>query len=356
MEHLTHGGDIYSLPHPDTALDFSSNSNPLGIHTDVKRAVIGSIEDCTRYPDPLCRELTAAISEREGAPARHIVCGNGAADLIYRLVQLVRPKNALLPSPAFSEYESALRGAGCRIEYARLAEADGFTVTERILKSIRQGLDILFLCNPNNPTGLLADPALMLRILEQCARCGTLLVADECFNGFVDEPQAHSLKRYLRKYKNLFILKAFTKLYAIPGLRLGYGLCADEKLAGRLRRCGQAWSVSIPAQAAGVAVMGLHGYEEQTRAFVAKQREWLKKELSALGFTVYDSAANYLFARCGESNLKAYLITKNILIRDCADYRGLKSGYYRFAVLDAHKNQILARALKDAVLAKEVTL
>jgi len=356
MDNLTHGGDIYSLRQPGDVLDFSTNINPLGIHPDVKKAVVESIDDCVHYPDPLCRELTAGIAAWEHVPESSIACGNGAADLIFRLVQLIKPRRALLLAPTFSEYECALLSVGCNVEYTDLIEAEGFQLTERALDLIHAGLDMMFVCNPNNPTGLLADTTLMLRILEACTEKGVLLVVDECFNSFLDDPDQHSLKQQLSYHKNLFLLKAFTKLYAIPGLRLGYDLCSDEALMDGLRRCGQAWSVSIPAQAAGMAALKLEGYLKQTHVLVTQQRSWLKEQLSALGMHVYDSAANYIFVKCAEKKLKKYLLGKDILIRSCANYRGLADGYYRFAVLNEQANQQLIHLIKHGIEKREISI
>ena len=355
MEHLTHGGDIYSMPEPEKVLDFSVNVNPLGIHPSIKQTVVNSVDNCERYPDPLCRELVSAIAAFEDVSESRIVCGNGAADIIYRLVQSIKPKRALLFTPCFSEYERALQSTECQIEYSHLREEDEFILTESVLDVIHSELDMVFVCNPNNPTGLLVDPELTRRLLDICAKYGILLFADECFNGFLSEPEKHSLKPFLASHENLFILKSFTKLYAIPGLRLGYGMGSAD-LMSILRQCGQEWSVSIPAQAAGIAALGLMDYAEKTRILIAEQREWLSAQLTSLGMKVYDSKANYVFAKCREKNLKEYLIAKKILIRSCGNYQGLSSEYYRFAVLDAVSNQRLVSVLEEALKLKEIVL
>ena len=357
MEHLTHGGDIYSLPGPEKILDFSVNVNPMGIHPDIKQAVIDCIGDCVRYPDPLCRELVSGIASWEAVPEKNILCGNGADDIIFRLVQYIKPRRALIQAPAFSEYERALRTVGCQIEYARLSEEHDFVTSEDILESIHPELDLMFVCNPNNPTGLPVCPDLMKRILDRCVQCDVLLFADECFIEFMDEPDKHTLKPYLKDNKNLFLLKSFTKLFAIPGLRLGYGIATEELING-VRQSGQEWSVSIPAQSAGLAALSLaeHGYLEKTGALIRDQREWLGRQLARFGLFVYDSAANYIFVKTREKNLKEYLITKNILIRCCGNYQGLSNEYYRFAVLDAASNQRLVQVLEEALAKKEIDL
>ena len=141
-----------------------------------------------------------------------------------------KPKRALIPAPTFAEYGQALASTGCELEYYMLTENDGFVLSEAYLDILHKGLDMAFLCNPNNPTGMLIPHRLLKRILEKCRKLDILLVVDECFLDFVKEPEEYSLKRSLSGFNNLFILKAFTKRYAMAGVRLGYGLCSDRKL------------------------------------------------------------------------------------------------------------------------------
>ena len=150
-----HGGDVYG---GGITLDFSANTNPLGTPPGVLEAVCRALPRLHRYPDPYCRRLVQAIAGHEQVPASYILCGNGAADLIYRLVHAEKPKRALLISPTFSEYEKALSEAGCEVAFHELNEADNFAVTERILDDISDDTDMLFLCSPNNPTVLSSYP------------------------------------------------------------------------------------------------------------------------------------------------------------------------------------------------------
>ncbi|MDR2899852.1 MAG: aminotransferase class I/II-fold pyridoxal phosphate-dependent enzyme, partial [Clostridiales bacterium] len=155
MGPFDHGGDIYT--NPNVSMDFSVNTNPLGMPDEVTDALITRVCEFERYPDTKCAELISKISRHENIPVAQILCGNGAADLIYRLCTATLPKTALLCAPTFSEYERALRSVGCEISYHELKEEDGFDVTDDITKKFNAGLDILFLCNPNNPTGRLID-------------------------------------------------------------------------------------------------------------------------------------------------------------------------------------------------------
>lgn len=182
-----HGGDwagfqrTYGAP----PLDFSANVSPLGMPEALRRAAEAALAEADRYPDPLCRELRERLAARHGVPAEWILCGGGAADLIYRLAAARRPKRALVTAPTFSEYENALALWGCRVSRFPLSEGNGFAVTEDVLSAVTPELDLLFLCEPNNPTGRTTDRALLERILERCGDCGTLLAVDECFNDLI---------------------------------------------------------------------------------------------------------------------------------------------------------------------------
>ena len=294
MQTEVHGGDIYTRPY---RIDFSANINPLGTPPAVLEAACRGVSRAADYPDIHCRKLRQAISRREEVPADQIICGNGAAELIFALAQAVKPRRALLTAPGFAEYEQALGilGDGCRTEFYLCRKEQGFRLEEDYLDRIGEELDLIFLCNPNNPTGLLIDPNLLERIMKKCRDCGVLLVLDECFNGLLPDGETHSMKKRLAGTPNLFLLKAFTKLYAMAGLRLGYGLCSDEKLLEKMHRVMQPWNVSIPAQEAGTAAMEEREFEQKSREYVARELEFMKREFGRLGITFYDSKANYLF-------------------------------------------------------------
>ena len=229
---LIHGGDVagYEAEYGAKPLDFSANINPLGLPQGVRQAVIGALDSADAYPDPLCRKLRQAIARQEGLPMEQILCGNGAADLIFRLVLALRPKKALVTAPTFAEYEQALALVGCQVQRHMLLEKDDFQLMDRFLQQLHPGLDLVFLCNPNNPTGQVIRPALLDEIGERCGKMGIRLVVDECFQSFLDQPDRHTMKGKLEKNPMLFLLRAFTKFYAMAGIRLGYGLCADTQL------------------------------------------------------------------------------------------------------------------------------
>ena len=339
----SHGGDVYSrrVEH-----DFSANINPLGLPDEVLSEVSQSLWHCDNYPDPHCRELIRAISEREWFPSGKIVCGNGAADLIYRIVSALDPRRALVCAPTFSEYEKALTEHGCEVQRYYLKPGNGFKLTAEILGDITQDIDILFLCNPNNPTGTTIPQKLLKRIIDRCGSTGTFLVIDECFLDFVKVGSELSAKPLLND--NSAVLKAFTKIFAMPGLRLGYALFGSEKFAEKVAGKGQAWSVSTPAQAAGIAALKMEGYVEKTVELIRTEREFLTSGLRSMGLEVIPSEANFILFRCGKP-LDEILLERGTAIRNCENYHGLERGWFRTAVRLHEENALLLAAIREAL-------
>lgn len=343
MKKHVHGGDVY---HYADCVDFSANCNPLGTPEGVKQAIIDSLEYLGDYPRVGCQPLREAIGEYEGAEASQVICGNGAAELIFSLCRAKKPKKAMVLAPSFAEYEQALESVDCQVEHFRLSEEGGFFADEKLLGGIHPGLDMVFLCNPNNPTGLLTEKALLLQILEKCRSLSIFLVVDECFLDFVKEPDRYTLKSMLEEYRNLFLLKAFTKRYAMAGVRLGYGLCADRALLEKMGEVTQPWNVSAMAQAAGLAALKEEEYVEAGRKLVFAEAEYLKREMKSLGLTVFPSQANYIFFK-GPESLFDSCVEKGFLIRDCSNYPGLCKGYYRIAVKKHDVNERLIEAFRE---------
>lgn len=338
-----HGGD--TLGYSDIVLDFSINVNPLGMPQAVKEAAKKAVDFCGEYPDFRCRELKKAISEHYEIPENQILCGNGASDLIFRLVQAIKPKKALLPCPTFSEYETALRGAGCEIIFLPLLRENDFLPDDSLLEALDCGADLLFFCNPNNPTGQYVDRHFIKRLAEACREKRITLCLDECFAEFLEEYDLVSALPLIPDFPNLFILRAFTKTYAMAGLRLGWAACADQGLICGAEAAGACWNVSIPAQKAGIAAMKETEFLRESKKLIAGERRWMKQELETLGFEVSGSHANYLFFRSSSARLKEEMALRHILIRDCRDYHGLDEYDYRVAVKTHPENIQLMDAL-----------
>lgn len=336
-----HGGDIYD---GKTVLDFSANTNPFGTPQGVLEAMRDALSQVHHYPDPCCRELVQAISVFEGVPKQHILCGNGAAELIYAYCDACRPKSAMELAPTFSEYALGLERVGCRVERYVLRQEENFDLREAFLDVLaRQKPEVVFLCNPNNPTGKLIPPNLLESILECCDRNGIRLFLDECFLDLSDGDAG--MKRFVNDHPRLLILKAFTKSYGMAGVRLGYCLCSDHELLSQMSKAVQPWNVSLLAQAAGTAALREVRFLQKTRALVSTERAWLKEELESLGFWVCPSNANFLLF-FGETGLCAALKERGIALRNCDNYLGLGPGWYRIAVRQHSENEALIGAMK----------
>ncbi len=354
---LLHGGDIYdeeiqkrNAQIEGGILDFSANINPCGMPERVRQAVMRALDEgmACHYPDPQNRKLRQALSLNYGLPAEYFLCGNGGADLIYRLVYALRPKRSLLTVPTFSEYEEALHQTDAELLFYRTGE--DLEIREDILDAMDASIDVLFLCNPNNPTGLLIDQELLLQILRKAQDCGILLALDECFLDFTGQEE-RSLLRYTKTYDCLLILKSFTKLYAMPGLRLGFAVSGNRELLCDMAAAGQCWGVSVLAAEAGIAALEEREYKESSVEQTKTERAFLKAELEALGLQVWDGQADYLFFRAdGVTNLYERLLPYGILIRRCGNYRGLRADDYRTAVKGHPENVRLLRAMREVLI------
>lgn len=339
-----HGGDLYGRT---VFLDFSANTNPLGTPPAVRQAVIDAAELLNQYPDPYCRALVAALADFEQVPEAWILCGCGAAELIFSFCAAVKPRRALELAPTFSEYATALEAMGSAVDRYPLESVNDFSLTAEFFSFLAAGQwDALFLCNPNNPTGQTIPHPLLEEILGLCRKKHIRLFVDECFLDLTDGGRDLSLKPFLRDHPELFLLKAFTKSYGMAGLRLGYCLSADSDLLRAMGRTVQPWNVSLPAQAAGVAALGEREFLRRTRAVIHEERAWLRERLTGLGLQVFPSQANYLLVR-GRPDLCEKLLEQGILARSCANYHGLGPEYLRLAVKRHEENETLIAALRD---------
>lgn len=343
MNRYDHGGDIFSRP---VELDFSVNVNPLGMPEPVREALRAGVAGWQSYPDPLCRALRAKLAATLNFPAEGILCGAGAADLIVRLCLAVRPQRVLVCAPTFSEYEKAALLAGARVEHYALREENGFALDEGIFAALAAVPDMFFLCTPNNPTGELTPPRMVERVADFCAERGVLFVVDECFLPFTNQPSARGL---LPPHPRMVIADAFTKLYAMAGLRLGFLLCADPRLLGEVARFGQSWPVSTPAQDAGLAALACEPeWTARTRAFVRGETAFVRVRLRELGLKVYEGQAVYTLFRAPET-LGARLLDRGLLIRSCANYDGLDATFWRIGLKSRAENVRLLDAVAAAL-------
>ena len=338
-----HGGDVYLNT---IRLDFSVNLNPAGTPDPVLQAARDSMELIRNYPDPEQRALRTALAETLKIPAEQFLFGNGAAELIDAYLSAAAPEKIILPEPSFSEYRRIPETQHAEILPFPLHEDTDFQLQETILDLLQeQDAGMLILCTPNNPNGAMIRPEFLRKILKQCQETGIRVMLDECFIMLSDHPEYAADAALLQEYPNLFVLRTFTKSFAMPGLRLGYGMTSDANLRERMRLLLQPWNISIPATAAGIAALQETEHVTNARELIRTERAFLAEGLRSIGFTVYESESNYLLFR-GPETLGEDLLAHGILIRDCSNYRGLSRGYFRIAVRQHSDNRQLLETLR----------
>ena len=342
-------------------IDFSVNVTPLGIPDNIRRAMEESLSRAGWYPDDSKRNLKEVLNKKHGVPVENICVGNGASDVIFRTVFALRPKRALVLAPTFAEYESALRCVDARIDYYKINHGD-FQVKPDICGQIYPETDMVFLCNPNNPTGLLISENVLASVLERCEATDTWLVVDECFLEFVRQGETCSLIGELASRPKLIIIKSFTKMFGIAGLRLGYLLCGREGLGDMIDKYGCDWNVNCVAEAAGLEALRSPDYEKEVLHYVEKEREWLYDKLTGLELRVVPGQANYLLfetpengrktdrtdgSKSGRESLGDWLLRRGIMIRCCDDYENLDKTFYRIGINTHEANEKLMEKIGE---------
>lgn len=404
-----HGGDVYRRA---VDLDYSVNINPLGMPPRACQAAKHGVDQSTAYPDWKVEKLRDAVvsflnrkfaAGVSSAGANADICvpsdgmradatvavapewisfGNGAADLIYRLMQVLRPQQVVVAAPAFAEYSVAAERVGAQVVPVYLSEADDFSFTPAVEVAFIQAIErapsgsAVFLCNPNNPDGNVIRAEVLQRIAAVCEAHHSWLLVDECFLPFLRSEIHYSMVPSLRAFEHLVILRAFTKIYGMPGLRLGYMLTAAQALTDAVRATMTPWEINLPAQLAGVAALEETEFVEKTRALIRAERAFLVQTLPTLPYVekvyVPTSDANFILFRtaltqpdCPEGrvrnselksesdpcvsenrtvytshsvDLKSLLLDRGILIRACGNYKGLDARYYRICVRTHEEN------------------
>ncbi len=340
-----HGGDIYRNK---VKMDFSVNINPLGMPESVKAALMEAVADCSCYPDIRQEELKQAIHVMSGADKNNILCGNGASELFMAIVHGLKPKKIVIPVPSFFGYEKAAKASGAEVLYYEMKLEENFCLTDSVTDFLSEDTDILFLANPNNPVGNRLSTELLEKILRHCMAKNIVVVLDECFIEFTEGWEQYSFLRRVGEFPNLIVVRGFTKIFAIPGVRLGYLVCDNLELIKKIEEQLPEWNLSVFAQKAGIAAAKETAYRMKSAEAVKTEREYLTGELQKLGVLVYPSEANYLMVYT-EYPLAEELLKRGILIRDCSNYRGLTEGYYRIAIKQREENEKLLAEIGELI-------
>lgn len=345
---VIHGGDIYRN---NVVMDFSVNVNPLGMPEAVRETLADAVSACMRYPDPEAEELKAAVSSMLSVRKECLLFGNGASELFLAVIHALKPKCTVIPVPSFYGYEHAAAACQGEVIYYPLKREKDFVPDEEILSVLDAGTDLLFLANPNNPTGNLIPLKILEKIVRHCRENEIYVVLDECFIEFC--PRNESFLSRTEEYDNVLLVRAFTKSFAIPGVRLGYLIGSNQNLLLQIGSHLPEWNLSVFAQMAGIACTKEKAFLDRTVHYVEQEGAFLAAGLEDAGLEVFPGEANFILAYT-KLPLYEMLLERGILIRDCSNFRGLSKGYYRIAVKSREENIRLLNLIRQS--GKEVFL
>ena len=378
-----HGGNIYKVfreKNIKEILDYSSNINPYGIPESLKKRITENLEILERYPDPDYVELREKLAHLNNVNMSDIVLGNGATEIIFLFMKVINPKKILIVSPTFGEYERAVKATeisgdtvdlSCsngdnknienkkiEIEYFELKESDDFKLNiENLKNELENKYDLLIICNPNNPTGKFLKLAQTEEILKECNKYDTKLFIDEAFIEFLSDGMKESIINTEENKKNLFVTRAFTKFFAIPGLRLGYGMYFDKELEQKISEKKEPWSVNNIAEMAGLTVLDDTEYIGKTLKWITEEKIYMYEKLNEIsGIKVYETEVNFITGKIDEKlfseglNVKVLrekMLEQGILIRDASNFNFLDERFFRLAIKDRASNERVIEAMKE---------
>lgn len=351
-----HGGEIPKPLHgKERVVDFSVSINPLGVSSRAKASLLKSIGRAAQYPEPTSGSLKKALARFCDVDPDNLLIGNGSIELIHLIPRGIAAKKVLILTPTFSEYEFAAGAGGAKTVFIQAEEKDDFRIDLDRVRSLIARVNMMFICNPNNPTGIRLSPNETADLARRCARHRTLLVLDEAFMDFTEGAGDPTLLQSIRKNKYLLILRSLTKFFALPGLRIGYA-AGHEDLIKRLSARQYPWNVNALAQVAGEEVLKDRRYMRDSVKYVARQRAILSSQLKAIkGLKVYPASSNFIFCKLDQCEIKSAaelnqrLIRWGLYVRNCGNFRGVSEQFFRVAVRKESENRTLVLALKEVL-------
>ena len=381
-----HGGNIYKVfreKNIKEILDYSSNINPYGIPESLKKRITENLEILERYPDPDYIELRQKLAHLNKVDISNIILGNGATEIIFLFMKVINPKKILIAAPTFGEYERAVKATErvedssilgnsnkkkydeksfgkqkIEIEYFELKESDDFKLNIGNLKNeLAKKYDLLIICNPNNPTGKFLKLSETEQILKECNKYNTKLFIDEAFIDFLEDGMKESIINAKKNKQNLFVTRAFTKFFAIPGLRLGYGIYFDKNLEKGISEKKEPWSVNNIAEMAGLTVLDDTEYIEKTLKWITEEKTYVYEKLNEIsGIKPYKTEVNFITVKIEDNFilkglnvkiLREKMLEQGILIRDASNFNFLDEKFFRLAIKDRKNNDRVIEVLKE---------
>lgn len=353
-----HGGDLdaiekkYGIP-KNEIIDFSGNINPMGFPQSVKNELIKNIDIVSTYPDKNYCALRESIARYTGADAADVTVGNGSTELISVFIKSENPKKSVIMAPAYSEYENELKNLGSEIFYFPLEEKEDFKLNlPRLLNALTPDIDLLVICNPNNPTGTAITTDEMEKILIHCKNNGTSVMVDETYIEFSDILDQICSIPLTKKYDNLFVIRGIAKFFAAPGLRLGYGITKSAAFHSLIAQNQNPWSVNILASFAGERLFADKDFISRGKELISRERKKALEEISSWkNIKAYPSQSNFILLKLLTDKTNAAeifekLIAQKMLVRDAASFMFLDESYLRFCIMKPEDNKRLLDELK----------
>lgn len=352
-----HGGDldeisrIYNINKADI-LNFSGNVNPLGLPVSVKEAIKNNIDICTNYPDASYLQLRQAISHYAGVNYEHIMIGNGSTELISGFIRYVHPKKAVIISPAYSEYLNEIKAVNGKAILFELKEEDDFVLNiQELINILSDDVDMLVICNPNNPTGSFLSRKQLKIIFNHCQQNSINVMIDETYVEFSSPEFEVSAMPLAKEYDNVFIIRGTSKFFACPGLRLGYAVCSNEQVINHINSGKDLWSVNVFADLAGRTMFTDKKFISDSIKLINQERIRFFKELGCIsGIKLYNTQSNFILAKILKQGINSdyvfnTLIKESILVRNCSNFPFLGDCFIRFCILDKENNSKLINSL-----------
>jgi threonine-phosphate decarboxylase len=356
---IEYGGNIYRLAEElnvqeRAILDFSTINNPLRVSKKIKAEIRKNLKYLHNYPDPDAKRLRKRLAQYHGIDMETILCGNGSTELIYLITRTLRPQRVLVPEPTFSEYERAVSIVGSKeqkaqIEYAILKGERGFKINPDELISVLQKkvgsthfFDMVFLCNPNNPTGMLLKKDAVHKIADAAKEMKCYLIVDEAYIDFCAD---ESVIKDVEHNPYLIVLRSLSSFYALGGLRIGYGVF-PQHLFSRLNEQREPWTVNSLSQRAAVIALKDKVFRKESLKLITGEKKFLEKSFQKIGIEFFKSDAHFYLVKMDNAyEICQQLRSKGILVRNCANVRGLDRTYIRIAAKSHKENTILIKEL-----------
>ena len=357
-----HGSDLEKIEtatgiKKEEIISFSANVNPLGLSDRLKHFLAEHLDVITSYPDREYTRLRKSIGDYIHCNPDHIIVGNGATELISLFLSALNPKKALIIGPTYSEYEREISLSGGTVHYYFTKEEEGFGLdVSDFLLEMKQGYDLVILCNPNNPTSTTLTVEELTLLLSESDRQKGCLMVDETYVEFVENEAEVSAVPLVEQFDNLIVLRGTSKFFASPGLRLGYGITKNRHLLSLITEQKNPWTINSIAELAGCFMFQDQDFMEASRNLMKQERDFVCRALACInGLTVFPTTCNFVLVKIEKEGKDAdmlfeYCIKKKMMIRNCSSFPTLNNQYFRICFMEHQDNLALIGAIKEAMV------